>query len=93
MWNLWDMLQVGQDEAWEKVDGGSNSNSMGLEALAIFTALTFLVRVLADIAIRVRNGRSLISGSYDGNHLNHLSQVVLTLMYGASLLYDLDMET
>ncbi|KAG7160959.1 hypothetical protein Hamer_G007745 [Homarus americanus] len=46
-------------ETWE-VEGkdAGYKNSLGIEAIAIFTAITYLIRVLADVAQRIRNGRS-----------------------------------
>lgn len=84
-----------EQEATEKDDESSvnNPNSMGLEALALFAAVSFLVRIVADVAVRVRNGRSLLSTRTYDFSLDRLSQVVLTLMSEASRLYDLDLET
>lgn len=88
------MLQMEQ-EAMEKGDGNgvNNPNSMGLEAVALFAAVAFLLRVVADVALRVRNGRSLLSTRTYDFSLDRLSQVVLTLMSEASRLYDMDLET
>ncbi|KAK3848892.1 hypothetical protein Pcinc_044336 [Petrolisthes cinctipes] len=69
---------------------GDYKNSLGLEALAIFAALAFVIRVLVDVAIRIRNGRSLVVSNWDGYSVNldRLSQVVVAMIDGASLLYN-----
>lgn len=70
--------------AMEGREGGFKS-SLGIEAVAIFAAVTFLVRVLLDVARRIRKGRS-----FDGSlmNLNDLSYGILVMINGAAKLYD-----
>ncbi|KAG7160958.1 hypothetical protein Hamer_G007744 [Homarus americanus] len=59
----------------ESRTGGSN---ITLEGIAILLTLTFLVRVIADIISRVRNGRSLRRSADD--EVDILSHRVMTAL-------------
>lgn len=69
------------------VDGrdGGLKNSLGLEALAIFGIVGFLVRIVVDVAQRIRNGRSF---SRQQPFLTDLSNSVLSMITAAARLYD-----
>lgn len=71
------------------VANGRSENSMGIEAVAIFALVTFLVRLAADIAQRVRNGRKKRSpGEAQHMNLNRLAHLALTLISDGTQLYE-----
>lgn len=76
----------GKQEA-EARDGGYK-NSMGIEAIAIFSVVAFLVRIAADIAQRVRSGRKKRALDETHSDLNRLAHEALNLISGGIDLYE-----
>lgn len=76
-------LTASDSKQAEDRDGGYK-NSLGIEAIAIFALITFIVRIIVDVAQRIQNGRSLESHVVDLNDLSHL---VLTMINAATRLY------
>lgn len=70
-------------------DGGYKT-SVGLETLAIFGIVSFIIRIAVDIAQRVRNGRSL---EQQQSSLGGLTLSILPMLSATARLYDLYPDT
>lgn len=70
-------------------DAGYKS-SVGLETLAIFGIVSFIIRIAVDIAQRVRNGRSL---EREQSFLGGLTHSILPILSATARLYDHHSDT